>query len=380
MKNDIQKAYEKAGPDLAVQARIYERIMKSAPAARTSSRRNPLSRRVLIAAAVIAALVLLATGGYAAYEHWRLPKPEPYAPGNAGIYQEQERNDYTVADTDPVHLTIPSGTQGTAPDMTTPSMPEQISDEDFIRKGLSLLNQVGLLDVRPEELTVVRQENLYWGREEAEIQFRQGDHFTSVKFNAETGRFLGLSGIDWQMDGSAACETEAEARALATRYYEALPVEQGYEIAHLEQYDDQFWSFDFCREVEPGIFNPYEAVRVAINPVSGRLTGCTVFYVPLLDDHEPGQEPITQEQAVEIVRSSPKLRLDGMTLKEAKTEIVLPNWQYSEFEFVPDHQASKVSRWAWVLTWERSESEFPDLLKVCVDCYTGEILGGDATK
>jgi hypothetical protein len=189
-----------------------------------------------------------------------------------------------------------------------------------------------------------------------------------------------MHGIDWQLEENTSCSTDADAAKLAQRFYEALPVEQGYALTHVEKYDGQYWSYEYCREVEPGIFNQYEMVRVAINPVSGRLTGCTVFYVPLLDDHAPGQERITQEQAEQIVLDNIPKEVEGMNMTQAETRIVFPNWIYTEYGSLPNRRASEVTRWAWVLVYEKENSEFTEQIRVYVDCYTGEILGGDATK
>ena len=380
MKREIKTAYQKAAPDPTTAARVYQGVLDRNRLEAKPRGRSSLPRRLILTAAVIAALALLATGGYAAYRHWRLPEPEPYTPADGGIYREHDRNEYTVANTEIALPTEPTAVGTADSDSPDPAGTEPVSDEVLIQKGLAILNQVGMLDVRPEQLTVVRQENLYWGREEAEIRFNQGEIRTSVKFNADTGRFLGMSGIDWQLDGAVACATDAEAGALARRYYEALPVEQGYVVSHVEKYDGQYWSYDFSREVEPGVCNQYETVRVAINPVSGRLTGCTVFYVPLLDDHEPGQEQITQEQAEQIARDCPRLDLEGMTLTKAEIVIVLPNWNYTEYQNNPNRRASDVTRWAWALTYETPNSEFADMVILFVDCWTGEILGGDATR
>lgn len=381
MKDRIQNAYRKAAPDQAGTVRIYEKILNRANAAeaeRTTRRSASFPRRLAVVAAVVAAVVLMASVGYAAYQHWFLPAPETYEPGNNGIYQEHDRKDYNLAELDSRGETDPKPENGT--EETDSQIIVPLTDEAFIYKGLDILTQVGMLDVRPEQLTVIRQENLYWGREEAEVAFNQGEVQTSVKFNAATGRFLGMHGIDWQLEENISCSTDADAAKLAQRFYEALPVEQGYALTHLEKYDGQYWSYEYCREVEPGIFNQYEMVRVAINPVSGRLTGCTVFYVPLLDDHAPGQERITQEQAEQIVLDNIPKEVEGMNMTQAETRIVFPNWIYTEYGSLPNRRASEVTRWAWVLVYEKENSEFTEQIRVYVDCYTGEILGGDATK
>ena len=380
MKDKIQNAYRKAAPDQAGTVRIYEKILNRANAAeieRTTGRSASFPRRLAVAAAVVAAVVLMASVGYAAYQHWFLPAPETYEPGNNGIYQEHDRKDYNLAELDSRGATDPKPENGT--EETDSQIIVPLTDEAFIYKGLDILTQVGMLDVRPEQLTVIRQENLYWGREEAEVAFDQGEVQTSVKFDAATGRFLGMHGIDWQLEDTS-CSTDADAAKLAQRFYEALPVEQGYALTHVEKYDGQYWSYEYCREVEPGIFNQYEMVRVAINPVSGRLTGCTVFYVPLLDDHAPGQERITQEQAEQIVLDNIPKEVEGMNMTQAETRIVFPNWIYTEYGSLPNRRASEVTRWAWVLVYEKENSEFTEQIRVYVDCYTGEILGGDATK
>ena len=380
MKDKIQNAYRKAAPDQAGTVRIYEKILNRANVAeieRTTGRSASFPRRLAVAAAVVAAVVLMASVGYAAYQHWFLPAPETYEPGNNGIYQEHDRKDYNLAELDSRGATDPKPENGT--EETDSQIIVPLTDEAFIYKGLDILTQVGMLDVRPEQLTVIRQENLFWGREEAEVAFDQGEVQTSVKFNAATGRFLGMHGIDWQLEDTS-CSTDADAAKLAQRFYEALPVEQGYALTHVEKYDGQYWSYEYCREVEPGIFNQYEMVRVAINPVSGRLTGCTVFYVPLLDDHAPGQERITQEQAEQIVLDNIPKEVEGMNMTQAETRIVFPNWIYTEYGSLPNRRASEVTRWAWVLVYEKENSEFTEQIRVYVDCYTGEILGGDATK
>ena len=381
MKDKIQNAYRKAAPDQAGTVRIYEKILNRANAAeteRTTGRSASFPRRLAVAAAVVAAVVLMASVGYAAYQHWFLPAPETYEPGNNGIYQEHDRKDYNLAELDNRGATDPKPENGT--EETDSQIIVPLTDEAFIYKGLDILTQVGMLDVRPEQLTVIRQENLFWGREEAEVVFDQGEVRTSIKFNAATGRFLGMHGIDWQLEENTSCSTDADAAKLAQRFYEALPVEQGYALTHVEKYDGQYWSYEYCREVEPGIFNQYEMVRVAINPVSGRLTGCTVFYVPLLDDHAPGQERITQEQAEQTVLDNIPKEVEGMNMTQAETRIVFPNWIYTEYGSLPNRRASEVTRWAWVLVYEKENSEFTEQIRVYVDCYTGEILGGDATK
>ena len=367
MKQTIKAAYDRCLPDEAHRAELYARVLQTAQARSKKSPAGRLIRRIALAAAITALLAALSMAGYAAYQRWILPVPETYVPNESGgIYAVQDRIVYDNSEwTDQAH---------------SPADEEQSADAALLARALEILEQAGVETVSPERMTLTRQENLYWGREEAEILFDQGDIRTSVKFNAETGKFLGLSGIDWQLEGSTACATRAEADALARQYYEALPVEQGYQLIDCEEYDAQYWSYDFCREVEPGVFNQYEMVRISINPISGRLTGCVVFYVPLLDDHEPGQERISREEAEQIARACPFVDLEGYTLRSAEVGIGIPNWNFTAYGSGPNHRASDVSRWAWTLIFEKPNGAFTDRILILTDCYTGEILGGDVAK
>ncbi len=371
MNERIKKAYNSASPDQTAEVRIYEKIVSRSAAAKTNFGRAVSRKSIVVAAAVISIVALMITTGYAAFKHWTLPEPTTFELGDNGYYQEKERNEYNYSQ--------PDNTTTANSNEETDNNVETLDDKAFIQKSLEILKKVGMLDVDPDKLTVTRQDNLFFGQEEAEVSFEQDSIDTSVKFNAKTGRFLGMDGIDWQLDGTAACNSDSEAEALARRFYENLPVEQGYTLTHLEKYDNQYWSYDFCREVEPRIYNQYEMVRIAINPVSGRLTGCNVFYVPLLDDHEQGQQKITQEEADQIVQSKLNV-IDGMSLEKAEVVIGLPNWNYTEYPANSNRRISNVTRWAWSLTYEKSNGEFDEKVTILVDCYTGEILGGDATK
>ena len=320
-------------------------------------KRNPLRQAVLIAACL--ALIAAISGvGYAAYQKWSLPKPETYEPGEMG------------------NLDIHSETDYTADAIGTAEETEPLTDEYFISKAVEILNTVGLTEVDTDAMTVSRQEHMYWDREEAEVRFAEAEPATSVTFDAGSGQFLNLTGIEWSEEEGQACETKEEAEAVAKEYYELLPVPQGYVLQSCTEYDEQYWSFDFCREVLEGIYSSYETVRIGINPKTGKLNLCNVFYVPLLDDHEPGEEPLTQTEAEAI--ASDRLDLTKRTLQKAEIGVVLPNWFFTEHAGI-NHKASKVTRLGWVLTYENTDSEFADIVTINIDYYTGEILGGDMT-
>ncbi|MBR4194758.1 MAG: hypothetical protein IKQ54_10580 [Oscillospiraceae bacterium] len=366
MKNDkIVAAYDKAAPEPGTEDRIWAGVARAAE--RTEERkakRHPVLRRALLAAACVALLASLVVGGYAAYERWKLPEPEPYTldpeQGNVSVHTEQSY---------PFSQTESSAAES--------AEPEKLSDAWFIQRGREILANAGITELSDGAVTVRRQKHLYWNREEVDVSYPDGEDGIEVVFDAERGVFLGMTGIRWVLSDTAACRTQAEADALARRYYESLPVEQGYVMTGCEKYDEQFWSYDFCREVEPGLYSWYECVRVAINPVSGTLEDCVVFYVPLLDDHQPGDVPLTEEEALEALRAQGFDLGSGEGVSIRKV-VALPNWMFTDHAGV-DLQAPDVSRLCWKLSIEKKYDEFTTSTYFLVDYYTGELLGGDTT-
>jgi len=354
----IYDAYEKIQPEGGTFDAMLREI--EAKAGETKAvRRNPLRQAALIAACL--ALIAAISGvGYAAYQKWSLPKPESYEPGEMG------------------NLDIHSETDYTGEVVGKPEDAEPLTDEYFISKAVEILHSVGLTEVDTDAMTVSRQEHMYWDREEAEVRFVKAEPATTVTFDADSGQFLNLTGIYWSDEGGVACETKEEAEALAKDFYALLPVPQGYVLQSCTEYDEQYWSYDFCREVLEGIYSSYECVRIGINPKTGKLNLCNVFYTPLLDDHEPGDEPLTQQEAEEIALNCGHVNLENHTLQSAELAVVLPNWFFTD-DAVANHKASKVTRLCWVLTYENTESEFADIITIDIDYYTGEILGGDMT-
>lgn len=366
---NIVRAYDNAAPDSGAAERIWQRVVREADAQNATGpkarRGRPLLRRALLAAACVALTVALLTAGYAAYEKWKLPEPQPYVPdaqgGNISVHAES---------------VYPVPTDVSDLDTAFSETEEPLSDEYFLLRAREILAQAGLEDMDGGIAKVLRQTHLYWNREEVEVGCTCGGKPVSVTFDAENGVFLGMSGIEWVLSDTAACATQAEADALAQRYYESLPVEQGYVMTACEKYDEQYWSYDFCREVEPGLYSWYECVRIAVNPVSGRLEGCRVFYVPLLDDHEPGDVPLTEEEALETVRAR-GFDVDSCKSVTVKKVVGKPNWMFTEHTAV-HLRASEVTRLCWEVTCDNS-GEFASVTTVLVDYYTGEILGGDTT-
>lgn len=355
----LLQAYNEKAPDTETKARMLRKIQDAAAKGETT--KPTVGRQVLLIAACLVLLAALTFTGYAMYRKWSLPEPTPYELTEQGAYAVHEKNEYQISS---VEVT---------PVEESPVEDTPLTDSDFIRMAASLLQDIGLTDVDSSTMTVTRQNHLSYDREEAEVDFSSSAVRTTVTYEAETGALLSLSSIDLVEVETVPVEDPA---ALATDYYEKLPVAQGYVLTGCTEYDEQYWSYEFCRQVTPEIYNTYEMVRVAINPVSGRLTGCNVFYFPLLDDHAEADVPLTQEEAQAIAEQA--VPVSRYTLESAEVQIVLPNWSFSEYA-AANLQYAQISRYGWVFTYENKESEFADMIRVWVDLYTGEVLGGDHT-
>ena len=385
MKNrKIMDAYRRVEPDDAARERIFETILQnsaSSPVGNerkdTMKRRRPLLRTALTVALVIALIAGLAIGGSAAVKKWSLPDPKP---------MEKSSDDFGNYD---IHQTTAYGEEALASEeepietgeADQPETQEELDDVRFIREAIKVLETVGIEDISTDEMTVTRQNNLSYDREEAEVGFMSGDIGTTVTFHAKTGALLRISSIElFELEPLAKVSSDEEAEACARGYMEKLPVPQGYNLSGIEKYDEGFWSLDFSHEVEPGVFNVYEMVRIAINPQNGRMQSLVVFNFPLIDDHDESDAPLTKEEALAIGAAEAFVGSweDTYTLAKAEVEIVLPNWMFTD-RMIIDAQYAENTRYAWVLQFENHEGIFDEIVRVWVDLYTGEVLGGDMT-
>jgi len=353
MKDRIRRAYDTIAPEEGVQRRIWENI-QSQP---NTARNGRPGRKMLFLAAAAA---VLSCGVWGAYQTWYLPEPQTYEPDpDSGIYSIQTEALYRQEE-------IPQTQQSQSPGA--------LEDGYFLEQAVQVLEAVGMTDVDISLMRLVRQEHLRYGRQEAEVFFENDQIRTSVKFDASFGHLLSLSSIDWLEDTTPA---NREAAELAREYYEKLPVAQGYvQMEQVEKYDAQYWSFAFCREIQPGLYSDYEMVRISVNPVSGRLVGCNVFYFPLLDDHDPQQVPVSREEAVALTQTLDQVNLTDYVLESAQVAVVLPNWFFTEY-MDGNLQYSQVSRLGWVIRYVKPDSEWGEQYEFWIDYYTGQLLGGD---
>lgn len=335
----ITEAYDGIRPPQETFDTILSRVTEQTP-----KKRRPL-RKALLTAACVALVAALGAGGLAAV-HRLSQSGVQYSENHASGAQ--------------------SMTNSTSENTLVSEQNEPLTDEYFVDKAVELLKQLGRDDVDTGAASVTRQRDEAYDREEVTVTFPETENGVELTFHARSGDFLRLSDLDFDGSGMDFAYGPEE---LAKEYYALLPVPQDYQITYWTTYGEMIYSYDFCREVMDGVFSAYECVRIGVNPVSGRLCMVNVFNVPLLDDHKPGDEPITQAQAEKIAR---KVRtLEDYELESVEVEVVCPNNTMEP--------ARRFTRLAWVLTYDGPSEEFADEVRIYVDYYTGEHLGGDAT-
>lgn len=381
MKSDkIIHAYDSAGPDNGAEERIWQRIRQAAeaPAERRPVRLSglaaqdadapriiearkcrPFLRSALSAAACLAMVASVLALSFVAYQKWGHNAISPY-----GIA--------TTASTDSQHDL--QQYVKTEADRTAPT--EGTMESWCLRRAQELLSDAGFAEMVPEQVHVTVtpwNSTLGQDRDEVTVSWETEGNTVSVTFDREDGVLLDVSGFDWSYSGTP-CADRDEADALARRFYESLPVEQGYKIASRNENDPDYWVYDFCREVEPGLYSWYECVRISLNPETGEAKLCRAFYVPLLDDHAPENVPVTKEEAIEIAgfdsNYDPEDTTQGVLTVEKKVAVTRDGF----FEY--GKSCANVSRICWEVRYEEPKSE--DYIAggriLYVDYYTGKII------
>jgi hypothetical protein len=229
-----------------------------------------------------------------------------------------------------------------------------------------------------------------WNRKEAEVHFPLEDNSTYVSFDEETGYLLSAEKFSTGGTGGSLMSDE-QALSAAEDFYAKLPYPEGYVYTGAEKLDDSAWMFCFAREVivtvgdeTMTLKNDYEQVRITVDPHDGSFVLSNTFYVPLLDDHQKNDAPLGKDEAIEAAKKALALNLSLPKEYTASAEIriIHPNYVYTQYESsgAGDLRYSAVTRLGWSVEFSYKTSIGTSKRTVCVDLYTGEILGGDETK
>lgn len=399
MKNDIiTRAYNSAAPDVGTEERIWQRISREADAyptmqKNTTRRQNnesearpvtlvakkerPVLRRFGLSAACVALTVTALAGAWFGYQKWIHAQPQEVLPGASGVSISIPGERVEPEDTGA------SATSTDVPETTAPSEEEmaQMREDWFRLQAIKVLEQAGVTDLTPEDASVQELPPSYeWERDQIEVSWPGEDEPIRVLFDAKDIVFLRVYGLDWVLSDDAPCSTQEDADALAERLYHSLPVNQEYVMAGCEKYDSNYWTYDFCREVEPGVYSWLECVRISVDPETGTANFIKVFYVPLSTEHEEGQLPLSEEEALRAAGWDSDSVQDwnnkeGLTVKK----VVAIRHSTNPGGGVDPEKHSDFSRICWKIEYHEPESEeyIAGGWVKYVDYYTGEIIDYD---
>lgn len=369
---------------------ILEETDRSRHPAGEESSHSPrqLGRTALALLAAAALLTLGVLGAVTTYSRWHMPT------------EGETYHGEMVETTQVTHYPVPS-------ESMDPEEEEPLSDEWFMAQAAAVLTAVNKEDTEASQLKLTRQTNQMWSREEVVISYLDGLR-GDVTFDAQSGYLIHVTAWDRELPQNGTPMSDADALAIAQSYYDALPYARGYEFQYVEKFDDNAWMFEFGKPIEVELWgevttllSAYEQVRITIDPCVGTFQGSNCFYVPLLDDHAPEDQPLTQEEALAtLFEIYPDLK--DYELVSAKLAVCLPRpgWipsatggetrdadktetvETGEIEDILNLRAYPLTRLGWSFTLEHQpeDSPFKSGVRVCVDLYTGEILSWDISK
>lgn len=387
-RNELSDALGRLSDD------ILEETDRARRPGREGTARSPrqLGRTAVALLAAATLLTLGVLGAVTTYSRWHMPAEGETYHGNI------------IETTQVTHYPVPSESMASGEG-------ELIGDEWFMAQAAAVLTAVNKEDTEATQLKLTRQTNQQWNREEVVVSYVDGLR-GDVTFDAQHGYLIHVTAWDREISQGGIPMSDADALAIAQGYYDALPYARGYEFQHVEKFDDNAWMFLFGKPIQVELWgetmtllSAYEQVRITIDPCVGTFQLSNCFYVPLLDDHAPEDQPLTQEEALAIVfERFPNLK--DYDLVSAKVTVCLPTpgWPGTSFGGeetgeTPDAdwtetnetgeagdmlnlRAYHLTRLGWELKLEYQPEDSPFLSgdRVCVDLYTGEILSWDISK
>ncbi len=319
-------------------------------------------------AVLAAALALLATSVVAVYQRWTLEPPESYA-------GEDTKPQSTVE----VHYE--SETDHYYTDMGQPAA----SDQAFLDQARAILEAIGG-SADQERICLTHYKDEQWNREVVCVTFPQDGAQGEVSFDAATGNLLKITRFAPEAEAAASL-TEAQALDAAFGWYQKLPYCQGYQFSDLNPVSEESWIYSFSRQINVELegenlclTNALEEVRIILNPKTGDFLGSNAFYVPLLDDHQPEDTPVSQKEAIELAIQAAAVQDPENWVITAQYSIVFPNWCWTQYMTAQPVRRANVTRLAWTVKLEEPDAPFANVRWVYVDLYTGQVLGGDMVR
>ena len=406
--------------------------------AKTKNRKK-VPKRVLILAAT---LLIASISAFAGRNLWHVTNPGTYE----GDYLKVEETKHISFDESINDPTVNESVASAAnPDESQASDETQVFDDRYFLAQTARTVQIlscGKNDLNGRDMTIRYQTNEIYERAEAEVSFQLEEKPVNVRFDRESGYLIGISYWPGEAIEDKEQMSESDVVFTAMDWYEKLHFPQGYLYNNLTKMDDHMWFLDFSRQVEIevegeklSLSNPYETVRLGIDPCNGALVLANVFYIPLLDDHEEDMKVLTKEEAMRIaiwyygkLRAYTDAEIKGLLAHAENAEenlknitifadvcIALPRYEslmdpagasvlketnaagaeetdagsteetdntvtVRTNDKMLSYRNSKVSRLAWKVYFEKVNNLFTDRCDIAVDLYTGEVIAVESTK
>lgn len=413
-----------------IKNRLNQKINNGTSRNRSRKKKYSVQKKILIPAAIITLFTGISVAG--AKGLWHLGNPGTYSGDTVKINEtvsyvwDDENEKYENANFPEGEKTEAGGNEAEE----NGAQENSFSDAYFLEKAgeiISIVNEKAKLSLDLSKLQITYQTDENWNREEAMVSCSLAgkDRITTVTFDRESGTFLSMDFWGGENQSSNQPMSEQEVLAAAEDWYQKLPFPENYTFIKKSEFDEHAWMYDFRKSYRLEIDgktitlqNELETARITVDPTNGQMILCNSFYAPLLDDHEEGMKPLTEEEAIRIAKEryeaceqsrNRSVKWEKVKIS-ARTGIVLPDYESVQFyttEYQPQtsgtetgkngtvteqitipeqeemvsYRKERITRFAWVVQFIEENSELgASDMRWSIDLYSGEVLSVDSTK
>lgn len=419
-----------------IQNRLNRKINNGTIQNRAIKRKYNIRKRILIPAAIITLFAGISVAG--AKGIWHLGNPGTYSGDTVKVKEtvsyvwDDENEKYENANLPEgqgLDGMEAGGIEGNEAEENG-TQEDSFSDAYFLQQAgeiISIVNENVNLSLDLSKLQITYQKDENWNREEAMVScpLAGKDRITTVTFDRDSGTFLSMDFWGGENQSSNQPMSEQEVLAAAESWYHKLPFPENYTFIKKSEFDEHAWMYDFGKsytlEIDGKTItlqNELETARITVDPTNGQLILCNSFYAPLLDDHEEGMKPLTEEEAIRIAKeryeayeqSGDRSVKWGEVKISAQAGIVLPDYESVQFyttenqlqtngtetgkngavteqitipeqEEMVSYRKERITRFAWVVQFREENSELgASDMRWNIDLYSGELLSVDSTK
>lgn len=284
-------------------------------------------------------------------------------------------------------------------EVTQEDIEKALTEDEAIKRTRDLVKRLVNNEISIKKAELIK----YPDDKEMEWMIQTNEQI-SININAYNGNLISFS--DYSIDDTKIQSTmnKEEVQKVIEKMYKKLGYTDEYVLANLNKIvvtdNTNLWQGDFCK-VYDGIINEYECIRITIIPEIEHLWGLNVF------DYETENNPIqiTKEQAIQTAKDKAKslgkdenniknitieLKFEKMNIFVYSQEMYEENNNIEENEIantiiqstddIYGYRTDNLVRKVWRIEIEYNNDLYKEIDAYFVDCTTGEIIGGDATK